>query len=76
MRGDDIMKVTIDRFEGNYVVCETENRTMMDIAKNKIPDSAKEGDVLEINGTSIIIDEVETELRKNQIEKLTKDLWN
>ena len=70
------MKVVIDRFEGNYVVCEKEDRTMLDIAKDKIPDIAKEGDVLIISDNSIIIDKVETELRKKQIEELTKDLWN
>lgn len=70
------MKVIIDRFEGNYAVCEKEDQTMMDIEKNSIPKTAKEGDVLIINDNNIIIDTVETEIRKKQIEEMTKDLWN
>ncbi len=76
MRGENIMKVIIDRFEGNYAVCEKEDQTMMDIEKNSIPKTAKEGDVLIINDNNIIIDTVETEIRKKQIEEMTKDLWN
>ena len=70
------MKVIIDRFEGNYVICEKEDRTMINIAKDKIPNIAKEGDVLIIIDSSIIIDKEETATRKKQIEELTKDLWN
>jgi len=40
------MKVIIDRFEGDYAVCEKEGRTMVDIERNKIPAEAKEGDAL------------------------------
>ena len=69
------MNVIIDRFEGNYVVCEKEDKTMMDIKKSKIPSLAKEGDVLSINNDVIIIDIEETQRRKRKIEKLTKDLW-
>ena len=70
------MKVIIDRFEGNYAVCEREDRTMMDIEKDRIPMTAKEGDVLIISGNCIVIDKLETELKKKKIEELTRDLWN
>jgi len=70
------MKVIIDRFEGNYAVCEKEDETMINIEKTKIPKIAKEGDVLIINPSGIIIDTVETDIRKHQIEERTKDLWN
>jgi hypothetical protein len=70
------MKVIIDRFEGNFAVCEKEDRTMVDIEKSKIPITAKEGDVLNITNDRITIDSEETEKRKKEIEKLTKDLWN
>lgn len=39
------MQVIIDRFEGKYVVCEKEDRTMVNIEKGKIPDDAKEGEL-------------------------------
>lgn len=70
------MKVVIDRFEGDYAVCEKENREMIDIKREGIPKEAKEGDVLDIKGDKIIIDVNETERRKKEIEELTKDLWS
>ncbi|MBX4270685.1 DUF3006 domain-containing protein [Clostridium estertheticum] len=69
------MDVIIDRFEGNYAVCEKEDRTMIDIKKSKIPSIAKEGDVLSIDNDVIIIDIEKTKKRLNEIEKLTKGLW-
>lgn len=69
------MKVVIDRFEGIYAVCEKEDTTMLDIKRIDIPKAAKEGDVLNIEGDSITIDEEETKGRKKEIEELTKDLF-
>ncbi|MCM0648603.1 DUF3006 domain-containing protein [Clostridium swellfunianum] len=69
------MKVIIDRFEGEYAVCEKEDRTMIDILKSKLPANAKEGDVLSIDDQSITINVEETQKRKKLIEDLTKDLW-
>jgi Protein of unknown function (DUF3006). len=70
------MKVIIDRFEGDFAVCEKENREMMDIKRNTLPKEAKEGDVLNIEGNTITVDAVETEKRKKLIEALTRDLWS
>lgn len=69
------MIVTIDRFEGIYAVCEKEDRTMIDIKRINIPKSAKEGDILNVEGNSITINEEETERRRKEIEDLSKDLW-
>jgi len=69
------MRVVIDRFEGDYAVCEKEDREMIDIKRECLPKEAKEGDVLDIEGDKIIIDQKETEKRKKEIEELTKDLW-
>lgn len=66
------MKVIIDRFEGDFAVCEKENKIMVDIPKEIVPEEAKEGDVLII---SISVDAEETEKRKKIIEELTKDIW-
>lgn len=75
MKGKYIMKITIDRFEGEFAVCEKEDRKMVDIEKSKLPTKSKEGDVLNINSDRITIDHEETEKRKKEIEELTKDLW-
>jgi len=69
------MKVIIDRFEGDYVVCEKEDGAMIDIEKDKICKDAKEGDILLVTENEITIDERATRNRKEEIEKLTKDLW-
>ena len=70
------MKVIIDRFEGNYAVCEKENQEMIDIEKEKIPVGAKSGDSLIIGDNGIIVlDTVENENRKKRIEKLMEDMW-
>jgi hypothetical protein len=69
------VKVIIDRFEGDFAVCEKENREMIDINRDLIPKEAKESDVLDIQDDKIIIDIYETEKRKKYIEELTKDLW-
>jgi hypothetical protein len=70
------MKVIIDRFEGNFAVCEKENRQMIDIERSKIPCMAQEGDVLNISDDIITIDAEATEKRKKRIEEIAKDLWS
>ena len=70
------MKVVIDRFEGNFAVCEKEDRTMIDIKISKLPSKSKEGDVLIIDTNNMItIDIKETKKRYKEIEKLTENLW-
>jgi hypothetical protein len=69
------MRVAIDRFEGEFAVCENSHRRMINIEKSKLPASAKEGDVLILEGNTIKIDSSETTQRKKRIEKLADDLW-
>lgn len=72
---ENALRVTIDRFEGDYAVCEKENRDMIDIEIKKLPANVKEGDVLIIDGEYIIIDTFETEKRRKEIQSLMDDLW-
>ncbi len=69
------MKVIIDRFEGNYAVCEGKNGAIISIEKSKVPINSKEGDVLDIQKENITIDNEATESRREQINKLVKDVW-
>jgi len=70
------LKVTIDRFEGFYAVCEKEDRTMIEIKISNLPSESKEGDVLIIDTNNMItIDIKETKKRRKEIEKLTETLW-
>ena len=69
------MKVVIDRFEDNYAVCEKEDKTFINVKKNRIPHEAKEGYVINICGESITVDLDETKKRKKKIEEDVKNLW-
>ena len=70
------MKVSIDCFEGEIAVCEQENGEILHIEKSRLPENAKEGDVLDIDDDVITIDHDETEQRKEQIKKLVDDLFD
>ncbi|UYO61779.1 DUF3006 domain-containing protein [Acetobacterium wieringae] len=69
------MNVIIDRFEGDFVICEKEDRTMMEISRISVPGNAKEGDVLIIEDEEIVIDHEATEQRRREIDEMTKGLW-
>ena len=72
----DHMKVTIDRFEGDFAVCEKADRTMINIKKDKLPGDAKEGDVLIIEGDNIKVDSASTAERAKAIKSLMDKLWD
>ncbi len=67
--------VIIDRFEGDYALCEDEEGQILEIEKSKIPADAKEGDVLVIRGDDIFVDKEETARLRQQIKKLMEELW-
>lgn len=69
------MKYIIDRFEGEYAICQDENRKMVNIEKVRIPAEAKEGYVLIQQGDRFIIDIDETNRRKQKIQRLMDELW-
>lgn len=68
------MKGIIDRFEGNYAVIELDNLEMINVERKKIPQKAKEGDVIIINGNKIEVDKEESLKRFKEIKKLMEDL--
>lgn len=64
------MRVIIDRFEGNFAVCEKEDMSMTNIPKDKLPEEAKEGDILLIEVDNIVVDKEATKTRRAELEKL------
>lgn len=64
------MKVTVDRFEGEFAVVEMPNKQMVNMPKVLLPKLTKEGDVIDIS-----IDDEETERRNERIKKLADDVW-
>jgi hypothetical protein len=69
------MEVIIDRFEGDFAICEKADRTMLNIPRSNLPPQAKEGDVLTIEGDSIALDTVATALRKKSVDETMRGLW-
>lgn len=65
---------TLDRFEGDFAICE--NRTtgeMFDIPFILVDSSAKAGDILRFNGDKLQVNYEETNRQQLLIEKLFKD---
>ncbi|MCR1974763.1 DUF3006 domain-containing protein [Clostridium sporogenes] len=69
------MKGIIDRFEENFAIVELEDKRIINIDKNIIPKKAKEGDVINIQGDIITLNEKESERLKKEIDELTEDMW-
>lgn len=69
------MDVIVDRFEGDYAVCEQPNSEIIDIPKEKLPKGVKEGDVLTIFGDQVTINSGERKVREERINNLMEDLW-
>lgn len=60
----------VDRIEGHIAIIEDKGDTI-EIPRHFLPKSVKEGDVIKI-----IVDEVATKKRKQDIEKLAEDLFD
>lgn len=69
------MKITIDRFEGEYAVCEVEAGKIINIPKTDIPKEAKEGDILSKPDSGYCIEKAETEAKKDEIRKRMNRLF-
>ena len=66
------MRAVIDRIEGERAVLELQEGETAVFPSNELPDGAREGDVLVI---ALQIDRLETERRREKIEKKMEDLW-
>ena len=60
----------VDRFEGEYVICENRN------TKEKLPKEIKEGSVLNYKEGKFSIDLEEEKKIEDRIRKKMQDLWN
>lgn len=71
----ETIKVTVDRFEGDFAICENDDRIMIQIEKSKLPECVHEGDIIVVEDEGINLDSVATKERKSRIEGLMKNLW-
>lgn len=68
--------ITIERIEGDIVVCEREDMTTIDIPISELPADIKVGNVLIIaNDGSMSIDKEEEERRRDRIFNLYEEIF-
>ncbi|WP_317853907.1 DUF3006 domain-containing protein [Chakrabartyella piscis] len=65
------MKLTIDRLEGNFAVCELENKKMVDIPIGDLPNGIHDGMKLEQTDSEYVILD-DSEDRKRIQEKMKR----
>ena len=70
------MFLSIDRFDGEYAICQDDNEKLYEIKMSELPENAKPGDILKISpdGT-LAFDMAETLNRKKRIKKLQDKLF-
>ncbi|MDF2909080.1 MAG: hypothetical protein K0R34_4401, partial [Herbinix sp.] len=66
-------KFIIDRFEGNYAVCEMEDKSFISIPKYKLPLDCREGDCLLQDADDMYQMDIEAKTTK---EKKIRDKMN
>lgn|GEM_PF-804316 len=73
-RGDDMMILTIDRIEENIVICEKENREMINLKITEFNYSPKESDIvfLDTNGKFSFDEKTTNEKKKSISERFNK----
>ena len=70
------MKLTVDRFENDLVVCEVFNTNeFINIKKSLFPENIKEGDIVNYENDIITIDIEETENISQRIKSKMDSLW-
>lgn len=70
------MRLSLDRFEGDYAICEDDAQRQHEIHKSKLPTNAKLWDILRISSEGkLIVDDAETARRKQTISRLQCKLF-
>lgn len=70
------LQLVIDRFEGEFAVCENrKNREMVNIKISKLPIQAKEGDILILKNNKFEIDEQERINIESKIQEKVKNIF-
>jgi len=67
------MKLTIDRIEGEVVICENSQKEMLELPLHIFPVGVKEGDVVNYIEGTIMADHESTSLQKKKMaEKMNR----
>lgn len=69
-------KLILDRFEGDYAVCEREDGTLTDVLRTLLPADAAEGDCLLLDDDgSLTADPEATESRRSSAARRMRRLF-
>ncbi len=69
-------QLIIDRFEGEFALCEKEDKHMIQIAITALPVGSRPGDcVLLREDGALLPDKARTEARKARMQRLLDDLF-
>ena len=66
----------IDRFEGDFAICEDENLKIVKIARKKIKSPANEGDILKFYNNFYIVDFDKTLEKKTKNYKIQEKIFH
>lgn len=70
------MFLSIERFDGDYAICQDDNEKLHEIKISKLPKKTKPGDVLKVSSDGkLVLDMTETLSRKKRIRKLQDRLF-
>lgn len=69
-------RAIIDRFEGNFAICEMEDGSFQDIDIHTLPEDVAEGDIITICGDYIEVATEATQCRQEHIRDIMKDMWD
>jgi hypothetical protein len=70
-----MMKLIVDRCEGDLAVCEKDDKSTLAIPLSELPLEVRPGDVVVFENGLYRIDLSETKDLKKLVEKLANDLW-
>ena len=68
------MKYTVDRFEGEYAVCEDESGAFVNIERKSLPSDVKSGDILFGRDGKFSADKRLSDQKRAEISALQKKL--
>lgn len=68
-------KIIIDRFEGDFAICEKNNAEFIKILRENLPENIHEGDCLVKIEDDYVVDTEVSKKAKERIEKKLNDLF-
>lgn len=74
---NEIKEYTIDRFEGDFAVCEDRDTgEMVDFKRDDLPQNAREGSILQYSNGKFELDSKQEQEVSERIKQKMDNLWN